>query len=97
MAYDSLTGTLHLAPKGAEGTLYTVNASSGALSAGPKLGGSYLEEVAGMTYHDGALLLLSSAYWNGGTTLYSADPSTGAITAILALNDDVDAIASELP
>jgi hypothetical protein len=90
------TGTAYITPKGATGTLDTVDIGSGAIKTGPPLTGSPFDSaINSMTFTPSGLLLAvnSNAGSPAATRLVTINVATGGVANIGTLPDDTDGIA----
>src|SRR5258708_34591612 len=89
-------GTVFVTPKGATGSLDTVDVKTGALRIGPRLSGAPFEsQINSMSFSPSGLLLAanSNAGSPANTRLVTINTATGAVATIGALPDDTDALA----
>jgi hypothetical protein len=99
MAMNS-AGTLYFAGKGASGTLYTLNPSTGAATAGPTLSNAPLTtngQIKGMVF-DGAGTLFAINLQTGtfNANLVTIDPVTGIITNIGSTQNGLSGLADQV-
>ncbi|HUP97649.1 MAG TPA: hypothetical protein VM073_06905 [Usitatibacter sp.] len=95
LAIDS-TGVAYITPKGAIGTLDTVEIATGLIKPGPPLVGAPFDSaVNSMTFTPSGLLLAvnSNAGAPAATRLVTINVGTGAVSNIGTLPDDTDGIA----
>lgn len=91
-----LGGHAYITPKGAAGTLDTVDLATGAVKAGPTLTGAPFDSaINSMTFTPQGLLLAvnSNAGAPASTRLVTINVGTGAVANIGTLPDDTDGIA----
>jgi hypothetical protein len=89
-------GTVYVTPKGATGSLDTVDVKTGALRIGPKLSGAPFDsQINSMAFSPSGLLLAvnSNAGSPANTRLVTINTASGAVATIGALPDDTDALA----
>ncbi|MGZ5584724.1 MAG: hypothetical protein ACXWF2_16605, partial [Usitatibacter sp.] len=94
LAIDS-NGIAYISPKGAAGTLDTVDTATGTLKTGPPLTGAPFPSVINsMTFSISGLLLAvnSNAGAPAQTRLVTINTATGAVSNIGTLPDDTDAL-----
>lgn len=95
LAIDA-TGNAYITPKGAAGTLDTVDIATGAMKAGPTLTGAPFDSaINSMTFTPQGLLLAvnSNAGAPASTRLVAINVASGAVANIGTLPDDTDGIA----
>ncbi len=88
-------GTAYITPKGAAGTLDTVDIATGALKVGPPLTGApFPSAINSMTFTPSGLLLAvnSNAGAPASTRLVTINVATGVVSNIGTLPDDTDAL-----
>lgn len=89
-------GNAYITPKGAAGTLDTVDIATGAVKAGPTLAGAPFDSaINSMTFTPQGLLLAvnSNAGAPAATRLVTINVASGAVANIGTLPDDTDGIA----
>lgn len=90
------SGVAYITPKGATGTLDTVDIATGTIKAGPQLSGAPFDSaINSMTFTPQGLLLAvnSNAGAPAATRLVTINVGTGAVSNIGTLPDDTDGIA----
>jgi len=98
LAIDA-NGVAYITPKGATGTLDTVDIATGTIRRGPTLSGAPFDSnINSMTFSPSGLLLAvnSNAGSPAATRLITINTASGAIASIGTLPDDTDGIAFAL-